>query len=193
MHIAQSDFEELCKDRSNSGDTAIVLLGRYGSFFEDKQGGWTLKHAGIGAVGVIVADQISKAWARHALARGESIALPGGVLSFSYHENTGMAFSLFSGHTQVLALLSLVLMVVIVLLLRKVLPAKKSTSVFMGLLIGGGIGNFIDRVVYGYVVDFIELQFINFPVFNIADIAVTVAAVVLMWKVFFGAEEKVRA
>lgn len=81
---------------------------------------------------------------------------------------------LFSGTTPILAGIAIVVCVVVcVFAWRESMMANGSEMVGLGLLVAGGIGNCIDRLVYGYVVDFITPTFINFPTFNIADIGVT--------------------
>lgn len=103
-----------------------------------------------------------------------------GLMQFRYVENTGAAFSMFSENTSVLAVFSAVLIIaaLVLLLLRKVKSNFINTCIV--LVIAGGIGNVIDRVRLGYVVDFIEPLFIDFAVFNFADCCITVGAFMLI-------------
>ncbi|MBR6785908.1 MAG: signal peptidase II [Clostridia bacterium] len=103
-----------------------------------------------------------------------------GLMQFRYVENTGAAFSMFSENTSVLAVFSAVLIIaaLVLLLLRKVKSNFINTCIV--LMIAGGIGNAIDRVRLGYVVDFIEPLFIDFAVFNFADCCITVGAFMLI-------------
>lgn len=128
---------------------------------------------------VLAADRVSKMLAQSALAAGTIEAIPG-VLAFTYAENMGMAFSLFAGYPRLLAVLSLTLVIVVLLAMRRMLPNNGLSCALQGMLLGGGIGNAIDRFVYGYVIDFIELRFVRFAIFNVADIAVTLSALALM-------------
>lgn len=103
-----------------------------------------------------------------------------GLFNFTYVENTGAAFSLFSGKTDALSLLTVMFLVAILyLLMKKVFPSKVLNASLV-LVFAGGLGNLIDRIAYGYVVDFIEPLFIDFAVFNFADCCITVGAFVLI-------------
>jgi signal peptidase II len=106
-------------------------------------------------------------------AGGQGLPLVPGLFDVVYVENTGAAFNLLEGKRGFLILFAaLMLAVIIVYIFLK----RKSTSplVLMGLslIVGGGLGNLLDRVRFGYVVDYLEFQPFSFPVFNIADISV---------------------
>ena len=131
-----------------------------------------------GALAVVVLDRATKLWAAQALKAGSMEIIPG-VLAFTYAENTGMAFSLFAGHPRLLAFFSLALLVCVLAAMRSVLPHTKLCAALKGALLGGGIGNAIDRLVYGCVIDFIEPRMVKFAIFNVADIAVTLSALAL--------------
>lgn len=128
---------------------------------------------------VVLIDRVSKIWAQSALKDG-SITLIQGVLSLTYAENTGMAFSLFSGYPRVLAVLSVALVIAVLWAMRGMLAKNRLTVALQGILLGGGIGNAIDRFVYGYVIDFIEPTFVRFAIFNVADMSVVLSALALM-------------
>ena len=102
-------------------------------------------------------------------------------LNITYCENRGIAFGLASGYVQLFAIITLVIIVAI--LICVCINFKKINtflSVGIGLLISGGVGNLIDRLIRSYVVDFIDFgDFINFPVFNIADIFVVIGVIVI--------------
>ncbi len=103
-----------------------------------------------------------------------------GLFQFRYVENTGAAFSSFSDNTLVLTVLTVIILLVCLILLC----SRKIKSLFVNicliLVISGGVGNVIDRILYGYVVDFIEPLFIDFAVFNFADCCITVGAFMLI-------------
>ena len=103
-----------------------------------------------------------------------------GFFQFRYVENTGAAFSSFSNNTTLLTVVTLVILsaCLILLLSRKIKPLF--ANVCLLLVVAGGIGNVIDRIVHGYVVDFIEPLFIDFAVFNFADCCITVGAFMLI-------------
>ena len=102
------------------------------------------------------------------------------VLNITYERNPGAAFSILEGKQMFLILFTAVVIVVMLyLMLSK--RVKKPTYIWsMSLIVAGGIGNLIDRVIRGEVVDFIDVRIINFAVFNVADICVTVAFVLLI-------------
>lgn len=127
---------------------------------------------------VVVLDRATKCWAASALRAGSRTVIPG-VLAFTYAENTGMAFSLLAGHPRILAVASLALAALVLVGLEGVLPRNRLCRALEGALIGGGAGNALDRLLYGYVIDFIEPLFMKFAIFNVADIAVTLSALVL--------------
>lgn len=137
---------------------------------------WTIPFLAI-AVGVILLDQASKLLVLHFLFERE-IPLIQGVLHFTYVENRGMAFGMLSEHRWVFMILSVVGIAAVAAYLYFFVKTRLG-RVALSLIIGGGIGNMIDRVRLGFVVDFID--FCAFPtlwtwVFNIADAAVCVGA-----------------
>lgn len=138
---------------------------------------------------IAVADQlIKRAVLASSLVHGEDITVISGFLELEYVENTGAAFSLFEGRTQILSVFSaLVLLVGIYLLFaRKIKSKVMLISVVM--IMGGGLGNLIDRIIYHFVVDYIKVLFIDFPVFNFADCFITVGEFILigylLWDIF---------
>ncbi len=136
------------------------------------------------AVSVII-DQILKLIVSNALEIGHTVPVIDGVFHFTYVQNFGAAFSILQNRQWFLILVTSVVMIVAVVIMVK--NIKKFTallSVSIALIIGGGIGNLIDRIRLGYVVDFIDCRFINFPVFNFADCCVVVGAFLLVISVF---------
>ena len=130
--------------------------------------------------GVVALDQISKVLVLHFMYEGQIVLIPD-VLRFTYVENRGMAFGLLSDHRWVFLVLSTVGIVLMCLYLWYY--AKTTLSrVGLSLVIAGGIGNMIDRMVLGFVVDFIDFCAFDFWVwvFNIADAAVCVGAAIFM-------------
>ena len=127
------------------------------------------------AAAVLIADQGTKLLARQLT---EPVTLIPGVLGLSLCQNTGVAFSLLSGRPWLLGLLSLVIVAAGALLLRRYrlgpLPAVSAM-----LILGGALGNAVDRLFLGSVTDMVELLFVRFAVFNVADIALTVGCALL--------------
>lgn len=103
-----------------------------------------------------------------------------GLFNFTYVENTGAAFSLFSDKTDSLSILTVLFLAVMVFLLMKKTFSSKLLNASLLLVIAGGLGNLIDRLYYGYVIDFIEPLFIDFAVFNFADCCITVGAFMII-------------
>ena len=99
------------------------------------------------------------------------------MVELTYVKNTGAAFSLFAEHTWLLALVSLVMSAVLALALWKNFFRHPLGKVTLALLLGGAVGNLIDRVFRGFVVDMFNVLFMRFAVFNVADICVVVGGI----------------
>jgi signal peptidase II len=105
----------------------------------------------------------------------------GNLFAIRYVKNTGAAFGIFLGNSLILGLFSLVVAVIIIWYYKKI-PKHKWVQLFTALFLGGTIGNAIDRIARGYVIDFIKLPF--WPAFNIADSAVTIGAIGIIIYIF---------
>ncbi|MEE1247526.1 MAG: signal peptidase II [Acutalibacteraceae bacterium] len=126
------------------------------------------------------ADQVIKLFVERFLAPVGTAEFINGFIGWNYVRNTGAAFGSFSDNTVLLSVVTgAVLLAGIVLIAMKKVKSR-FCLVCAVMIISGGLGNLIDRVLKGYVVDFIDLQFMNFAVFNFADILVTVGAFALM-------------
>ncbi len=145
---------------------------------------WTL--AGV-AVGAVLLDRLTKAWVvaelKPRIESGEGpIVLLGGLLKFTYVENTGAAFSIGAGYTWIFSIVAVVVTIIILRTSRRL--GSMWWAVALGGLLGGLLGNLIDRLTrppsfgLGYVVDFIQLP--NFAVFNVADMFITCSAVLMV-------------
>ena len=138
----------------------------------------------------VAGDQLLKWWVTAHLEMGQSAPLLPGVVQLTRLHNTGAAWSSFSGKTGLLAIVTIVLMLAVAWLLVKKI-VRHPLGVTAGVLIlGGGIGNVIDRVCRGYVVDFFEFTFFDWPVFNVADIYVTCGITVMVFLMFFRYKEE---
>ena len=130
--------------------------------------------------GVIGFDQLTK-WLAVVYLQGEpSFPLWRDVLHFTYAENTGMAFGMLKDHRWVFMVFSTVAIVALAVYLFRFRPESRWMQIPIAFIIGGGIGNMIDRIFLGYVVDFIDFTLIDFAVFNIADSFVCVGAGILI-------------
>lgn len=110
-----------------------------------------------------------------------------GLFQFRYVENTGAAFSSFANNKTVLILLSGMLLIGVLIVLMKRQIESKFANAALVLVAAGGLGNMIDRILNGFVVDFIEPLFIDFAVFNFADMCITVGAFMLIGYEIFDA------
>lgn len=95
-----------------------------------------------------------------------------GLFHWEYAENTGAAFSLFSGNPFLLVVLPVLLVAALIFYLWKDRQARAVTQLGLWLAVGGGLGNWVDRAVRGFVVDFVALDFMRFAIFNVADICI---------------------
>lgn len=138
------------------------------------------------AIGVALAaiDQVIKFFVNANLKEIGSVSVIDNLLSFTYVENNGVAFGSFAGNRWIFVVLTTALIAAIVIYMFKKKPQSKLFYASVALIIGGGIGNFIDRVLYGYVIDYISLSFFP-PVCNFADYCITVGTVLLMIYVLF--------
>ncbi|PWM36930.1 MAG: signal peptidase II [Clostridiales bacterium] len=138
----------------------------------------------------VMADQLTKLWVSGSLMGEGVVRVIPGIINFRYVENTGMAFSMMSDMTLVLTVASGVLTVVMGVLLWKLKSRGRFLCISLSLIMAGAIGNLIDRIFAGFVVDFIEFAFVNFAVFNVADICVCVGTAMLVIYILFSADRK---
>ena len=137
----------------------------------------TMRRGAVVALSVlmVVLDQLSKHWARGALIPGEPMPFVPGVLQLTLVRNTGAAFSLFRESSLLLGLLSFAVAVGVSIWIWREARRSLWMGLALGFLLGGTIGNGIDRWRLGHVTDFLELVPIQFPIFNWADIAINLA------------------
>lgn len=146
----------------------------------------------ISVVLLTAIDQVTKIAATAALKGNEPFVIIDGVFEFFYLENTGTAWGMFGGATTFFIILTVLIVAVLVYIVIK-LPSDakyKPMYVIINLLIAGAIGNFIDRVMLSYVRDFIYFKLIDFPIFNCADIYVTVGMFLFAFFVLFKYDEE---
>ena len=136
------------------------------------------------AVVLVAVDQVIKNWAAETLTKGE-IALIEDVLYLKYAENTGVAFSMFSDNRWVLIGVTSIMLVAVLAFFLSGKVTEKLEIFSLSLLLSGGVGNLIDRISLGYVIDYIDVRIINFAIFNFADICICVGAFLLCVAVYF--------
>lgn len=130
--------------------------------------------------GSVFLDQLTK-WLAVVYLQGEpSFPLWRDVLHFTFVKNEGAAFGMLANHRWVFMIVSTVAILGLLIYLFRFRPKSRYVQITLAMIIGGGIGNMIDRFALGYVIDFIDFTLINFAVFNVADSFVTVGAFMLM-------------
>lgn len=141
----------------------------------------------IPVVIIVLVDQVTKqaAWAGFDV--GRQLDLIPGVLRINLVKNSGAAFGMFEGGRVFFILAGLIAVAVISYVGWRLPKRERLKRVLLGLILGGAIGNLIDRVYDGAVIDFIEMGVAGYwwPVYNVADIAVSVGAVLLLFHVMF--------
>jgi signal peptidase II len=141
---------------------------------------------------LVLFDQWTKHLAIAGLMGQEDIILIPNVLQLHYLENTGAAFSILENRMSLFYILTPILCLVMLYVYFRLPNGKKAHMLqfLLLLILSGAVGNYIDRVVHHYVVDFIYFSLINFPVFNVADIYVTCGVFLLFLLVLFGISEE---
>ncbi len=135
---------------------------------------------------IVAADQITKYLTVANIALYEKVPFLPGFLRFTYVQNTGAAFSAFEGMQWLFLVIFAVLTVLILVeYFKKPMPFTTFDRWCIAAIYGGGLGNMIDRVRLGYVVDMIETEFIRFPVFNVADCFITCGCIALLISLIF--------
>ena len=127
-------------------------------------------------IGVVGLDQLTKWLTVVNLDLHETFPLWQDVFHFTHERNTGMAFGMLKDHRWVFMVFSTVAIVALLVYLFRFRPESRWMQVSMAFIVGGGIGNMIDRILLGYVVDFFDFRLINFAVFNVADSFVCIGA-----------------
>lgn len=136
----------------------------------------------VGAIVVLVVllDQLVKVLAVGWIGPEQDVhrwEIAGSLLAFEYVENTGAAFGILAGRIWLLSVLALIVALGFLLAFRKELPVSGPLRLSIGLVTGGGIGNLIDRLRFGYVIDYLAVGI--WPKFNVADAAITIGLVLL--------------
>ncbi|PKL36602.1 signal peptidase II [Candidatus Peregrinibacteria bacterium HGW-Peregrinibacteria-1] len=154
-------------------------MKKYLNFIRDWR--WIFAVIGVG----VLADQMTKFYAINYWKESERVLIDN-VLSLTYSENTGIAFSIPIPAVVLLPLSVLFLIIFFVLMSREFDAKKLGSQVFLGMVIGGGIGNLVDRLMHGFVVDFIKMG--SYPIFNVADVLIVAGAIGSV--VFYGKLKK---
>ncbi len=137
----------------------------------------------VGAV-LVVIDQVIKYFVSAYLQPIGSVNVIDSLFSLTYVENKGVAFGMFSGMHWLFIALTSVLLAIIIFYMFKKRPKGRFFYICAALIIGGGVGNLIDRIFYGYVIDYISLSFFP-PVCNFADYCITTGTILLVIYLLF--------
>ncbi|WP_041582388.1 signal peptidase II [Salisediminibacterium selenitireducens] len=142
------------------------------------------------AVAVIAIDQLTKYIVVIQMEQGQSIELISGFLYLTSHRNAGAAFGILQGQMWLFYIATVIVVGVIVYMIITQAKESRFFGISLGLVLGGAIGNFIDRLLEGEVVDFIDVFIFtyNFPIFNVADSALVIGVGLMM--IYFILEEK---
>lgn len=130
----------------------------------------------------LIIDIISKLVVSNLMNVNDSIIIVKNFFYITYVRNTGAAWSIFSEHTWFVIIISLVIICLIFLYVYKHKPKSKIELLGYSLVLGGALGNFIDRIVYGYVIDFLDFYIFgyNYPIFNLADTFILIGVMLLI-------------
>lgn len=141
---------------------------------------------------LIAGDRYTKQLAVANLKDNSAFVIWNGVFEFHYLENRGAAFGMLQNQKLFFIFMAFIVLLVISFVLVKIPAAKKYNfmHIFLVFIAAGAVGNMIDRVSYGYVVDFIYFVLINFPIFNVADIYVTIGTAMLVLLILFYYKEE---
>lgn len=139
----------------------------------------------VSTIALITVDQLTKIWAVTQLYEAERvIPVIEGVFELHYTENRGVAFGMLQGQLWLFVPMTLLVVALFgAMLVRSPLRRYKLFTIPAVMIIAGAIGNLIDRILYGYVIDFLYFKLIDFPIFNFADCCVVIGAILLL--IFF--------
>ena len=128
-------------------------------------------------------DQVIKILVNVYIDLGESITIIPSFLNFTYVRNTGAAWSILEGNRIFLIMVSIVAITLVYFFMIKDKKIEKIEEIGYGILLGGIVGNLVDRTIFGYVIDFLHFTFgdYQFPVFNIADIGIVIGTCIIVF------------
>lgn len=131
------------------------------------------------AIALVVLDQLVKAWTVAHIDLDSWVEFIPGFLSLAYLRNYGAAYSILQNQQDFFTIVTILVLTAVVWYFIKQLKGSLWVLFSLSLIMAGGLGNFIDRIRLGYVVDMFRLEWIDFPVFNVADICLTVGVAIL--------------
>lgn len=138
---------------------------------------------------IVAIDQVTKYVIVKTMALSETIPLLEGVFHITSHRNRGAAFGILQEARWFFIVMTIIVVVVIVWYMPRIRGQRRALLAF-SLILGGALGNFIDRLLHGEVVDFLDFRLINFPIFNVADSAIVIGVILLMWDTLYEAKQE---
>ena len=139
----------------------------------------------------IIMDQLLKYLVHNNMPLGQSLPLLGSFLKLTYVRNTGAAFSLFVGFSPYLVIIGIIVSLIVVYFHYRVPARSYFTQIALALILGGSLGNLIDRVFRSYVIDYLDLTV--WPVFNLADVMINAGVIMLIFQLARGSKYVSRA
>ncbi len=147
----------------------------------------------VATIVILSLDQLTKVYVLNNVSVGEVFGELPYVADYIFVKNTGAAFSILSNNTWLLSTISVVFVIAVLIYRIVARPQGTLLNIAIVLFFSGALGNAIDRIAYGYVVDFISIKWIDFPVFNIADMAIVMGAVLAVIYVIFFDKDGVKS
>jgi len=141
---------------------------------------------------IIALDQWTKHLVLKYMERGESIPLIADVFHLTSNRNMGAAFGILQNQRWLFIIITIAVVVGIVFSLIRIGKKQPRASLALSLVLGGAVGNFIDRATTGQVVDFLDFTLIHFPIFNVADMAITIGVALLLLDVLLDGKKSGR-
>ena len=128
---------------------------------------------------LVIIDQLTKYLTVENIASHEVVEVIPNILSFTYIQNSGAAFSILEGQMLFFYIVSMIVIAFLLYYMYTEAQNNKILGILLSIVLSGTIGNFIDRLLYQYVIDMIQLEFVNFAIFNVADMFLTVGVALL--------------
>ncbi|AOA02079.1 signal peptidase II [Carnobacterium maltaromaticum LMA28] len=139
---------------------------------------------------ILVIDQITKYVVVNNIDLYEVKEVIPGILSWMYIRNTGAAWSILEGQMWFFYIITFAVVIAVIYIMQKYAKGNWLFSLGLSLILAGALGNFIDRLRLGYVVDMIRLDFMNFPIFNVADMSLSIGVAIIILYVLLDEKNK---
>ncbi len=140
-------------------------------------------------IGSFLLDRLTKLSIQANMQIRQSIPIIKNIFHITFQTNNGAAMSLFAGKVPFLICATILIVAVLIAYIIVKKPKSKIFNIAVSLILSGAIGNLVDRITMGYVIDFLDMRFINFPIFNVADICVVIGAALFCIYIFKSTEE----